>query len=507
MYRETLLLAVVRVDEPPGLVLVIRVIDADTRGGAEVHGVLALSDEQGVARQVGTVVLAGDCERLAEFAGAVCQSLCVVTKFAHLLFAFNRDDAPNQDAFPGAFGLRHSIHVPVHAVDEVDVGVPTRAKHDLVSLGLAAEGVGGVVCGAQVALGLGYLADQGGTAQLLGKPAVQVAADQVLRDLQGVPFIEGAGKYQAGHSTMLRGGAHQRARPCGSGGVFEHQSVPETHAGRPAQHAALALGLLASFAGRNGTLEDSMTRVVVNGVGKLGRAIVAAAAQSDAVQVVAGVDSFLDTIPGLPVYPALDQVSEEFDVIVDASRADGLQTVLPFAVGHDKSLVIAATGHTDDQLQQLAKAAESIPVFRATNLSVGVNVVRALTEQAGRMLGPVDAEIIETHHRMKVDAPSGTALTLAETLRDATDPGRPFVYGRTPEDDHARGNEIGIHAVRGGTVVGEHTVRFLMDDEVVEIKHVALSRQVFGFGAVRAAEFIAYQPPGLYGMPDLLAEN
>ena len=251
-----------------------------------------------------------------------------------------------------------------------------------------------------------------------------------------------------------------------------------------------------------------MVRVVVNGVGKLGKAIVGAASEvgpeASGVAVVAGVDANPGATADVPVYAALEDVEQDFDLIIDASRAEALETVADFAVANQKALVVAATGHSEEQLQRLEEAAESIPVFRASNLSLGVNVLRRLTEQAGKMLGPVDAEIVETHHRLKVDAPSGTALTLAEALRDATDPDRKFVYGRSPEDIGARGDEIGIHAVRGGTVVGEHTVTFLLDDEIVELRHVAQSRQVFGFGALRAAAFTAGKKPGFYTMADLL---
>lgn len=253
-----------------------------------------------------------------------------------------------------------------------------------------------------------------------------------------------------------------------------------------------------------------MTRVVVNGVGKLGRAVIAASqdpASGEDVTVVAGVDArggpSTKTL-GIPVVGVFEAVPEDFDVIVDCSRADAVVDVLDFALANDKSVVIAATGHSREQLEAIAEAAQKIPVLHSSNLSLGVNVLRRLVENAGAMLGPVDAEIVETHHRMKVDAPSGTALTLAEALRDATDSDREFVYGRSPEDHGARGKEIGIHAVRGGTVVGEHTVTFLLDDEILELRHVAQSRGVFGYGALKASAFVAAQEPGLYSMADLL---
>lgn len=285
-----------------------------------------------------------------------------------------------------------------------------------------------------------------------------------------------------------------------------------------------------------------MVRILIHGAGKLGQAIIAAAqAQAEAqaslgpgdaagsglgdaagsgpgdaadgsVAVVGAVDGYLAAQRGpdgkgdlgVPLFSSLEEVDVDFDVVVDSSRAEHLQSVLDFAVAQGKPVIVAATGHTDAQLEQIAQAAQSIAVLRSSNLSVGVNVVRRLVADAARMLGPVDTEIVEAHHRMKIDAPSGTALTLAEAVRDASDPDRPFVYGRTPDTIGARGNEIGIHAVRGGSVVGEHTVTFLLDDEIVEVRHVAQSRQVFGFGALKVAQFIVKQPAGVYSMEDLL---
>lgn len=256
-----------------------------------------------------------------------------------------------------------------------------------------------------------------------------------------------------------------------------------------------------------------MTRVVVYGAGRLGQAIIAAA-ETDSesqVKVVAAVDQHLVETRGedassVPLYRSLKEASaaSDFDVVIDSSRADALDEVLEFVVENGKPLVIAATGHSAEQVEQIRRAAEVVPLLRSSNLSLGVNVLRRLVENAGAMLGPVDAEVVEAHHRLKVDAPSGTALTLAEAIRDSTDPSRQFVYGRRPDEVGARGDEIGVHSVRGGTVVGEHTVTFLLNDEIVELRHVAQSRDVFGFGALRAAAFVAGSPAGFYTMEDLL---
>ncbi len=262
-----------------------------------------------------------------------------------------------------------------------------------------------------------------------------------------------------------------------------------------------------------------MVRILIHGAGKLGQAIIAAAqaeagkdsSDSDGqkVAVVGAVDGYLAETKGagalsVPLFAGLDDVDVDFDVLVDSSRAEYVGAVLDYAVEQGKPVIVAATGHTDEQLGLIEEAANSVAVLRSSNLSVGVNVVRRLAADAARMLGPVDTEIVEAHHRMKIDAPSGTALTLAEAVRDASDPQRPFVYGRTPDTHGARGNEIGIHAVRGGTVIGDHTVTFLLEDEIVEVRHVAQSRQVFGYGALEVAKFIVKQPAGLYSMEDLL---
>lgn len=268
-----------------------------------------------------------------------------------------------------------------------------------------------------------------------------------------------------------------------------------------------------------------MLNVAVFGVGRLGQAVISAAqanssrseleedphADEPQIRVVAAVDRRSDPTAGdrvasVPLYPCLDDAGREetIDVIVDSSRAEGLEEVLSYAVSKQVPLVVAATGHSPAQIEMLQEASERIPILRSSNLSVGVNVLRRLTEQATRMLGDVDTEIVEVHHRLKIDSPSGTALTLAQTIRDASDGDRPLVYGRRPDEVGVRGAEIGIHSVRGGTVVGEHTVTFLLDDEIVELRHVAQSRQVFGFGALKAAAYVANQSAGLYNMEDLL---
>lgn len=358
-------------------------------------------------------------------------------------------------------------------------------------------GMRGIVNQSQVAFRFGDPAYQfygrGRTGRL--HHPVQVAANQALRDGERGLGVEVA--WQNIHCVPFRLLAWWTAnRPVGAGCYANPR------------FGYLVFGYL--------VLEGSVARIVLNGVGRLGKAIVAAAGAPEATaRVVAGVDQHLGSdiqamtgaaLP-IPLYPDLEEVPQSFDVLIDASKPDALSGVLAYAVEEGKPLVIAATGHNQEQLDQIGVAARQIPVLLSSNLSIGVNVLRALTADATRMLGDVDVEVVETHHRMKVDAPSGTALTLAEAVRDASVEERDFVYGRSPDTPGARGNEIGVHALRGGTVVGEHSVTFYLDDEIVELRHVASSREVFGFGALAAANFIAGQTPGLYSMADMLGEQ
>lgn len=255
-----------------------------------------------------------------------------------------------------------------------------------------------------------------------------------------------------------------------------------------------------------------MVNVVVYGAGRLGQAVISAAQEeASSVDVMAAVDGHLVEsggveVLGVPLYQTLPAACDDaaVEVIVDSSRADAFDEVLDFALSRKIPLVVAATGHSASQLAALEEAAARIPILHSSNLSLGVNVLRRLTEDATRMLGTVDTEIVEAHHRLKVDAPSGTALTLAHAVQSASDPDRKLLYGRRPDEVSVRGDEIAIHAIRGGTVVGEHTVTFFLNDEIVELRHVAQSRQVFGFGALEAAAFICDCAPGLYTMEDLL---
>ncbi len=235
-----------------------------------------------------------------------------------------------------------------------------------------------------------------------------------------------------------------------------------------------------------------MTKLLIVGYGRMGKMIEEQAAALGAC-VVGRVD---------PLLPAWD-ASQAPDAILDFSTPEGLPASVSLALRYNAALVVGTTGLTDAHRAQLQKASESVPVICSSNYSLGVAVLKRAVRLAARALGAdFDIEIVETHHSNKVDAPSGTALMLAEAAN--ADGDRPYVYGRQGNTGK-RKNEIGIHALRGGTVAGEHRVLFYGTDEVVELRHEALSRRIFATGAVKAALKLAGGAPGLYTMDDVIS--
>jgi len=249
-----------------------------------------------------------------------------------------------------------------------------------------------------------------------------------------------------------------------------------------------------------------MINIVICGAnGKMGQFVAQAASISDNMKVCCGVDLFADAKKNeFPVYERINMCREIPDVIIDFSRPDALDANLKFACANGVAIVIATTGFTDDDKVKISEAAKKAPIFFTANMSLGVSLQMELAKKAAEFLGEMfDIEIIEKHHNQKVDSPSGTALAIAEHINSAFESPKEFVYGRHSKTEK-RGREIGIHGVRGGTIVGEHTVIFAGTDEVIEIKHSAQSKQVFAYGAIRAAEFLVNKPAGLYGMSDIL---
>ncbi|MCL2753700.1 MAG: 4-hydroxy-tetrahydrodipicolinate reductase [Defluviitaleaceae bacterium] len=245
-------------------------------------------------------------------------------------------------------------------------------------------------------------------------------------------------------------------------------------------------------------------RIVIHGLGRLGLAI-AELATEQKLDVVAGIDIKKKDAKNFEVFENFENCPKA-DVIVDSSHADAIPQLLENAQGLNIPLVICTTGLSQDTLAQIQKTAETLPIFLSSNMSLGVNLVSKLAQTATKALDGAnfDIEIIEAHHNQKLDAPSGTGLLLAQSINAAADGKYKFVFDRSHALQKRCPDEIGISAIRGGTIVGEHTIIFAGPDEVIEITHKAASREIFARGALKAAQFIAEKKPGLYTMDDLL---
>ena len=239
------------------------------------------------------------------------------------------------------------------------------------------------------------------------------------------------------------------------------------------------------------------TRVVLVGYGAMGKNVEELLRGSMDLELCAVVDRLV----GPPCLPSLDAVTETFDVIVDFSHPDNLPMLAEYITKHGTPAVLCTTGYSPREDEQVAELAAHAPVLRSRNMSLGVCVMERVVRMVTPILAGFDIEIIERHHNRKIDAPSGTALALAQAAESCGD----FVeiHGRDGVAPRKKG-EIGIHAVRGGTIVGEHEVMFAGEDEVLSIRHSAQSRRLFAAGALRAAQFVAGAPNGLYTMDDAL---
>ncbi len=251
-----------------------------------------------------------------------------------------------------------------------------------------------------------------------------------------------------------------------------------------------------------------MKRILLCGaLGKMGRTIAQIVSERTDCEIVAGVDVGVGAAD-FPLYTAPSKVKEDADVLVDFSHPSALGGILEHAVAVSIPVVLATTGYSPEQITLIRRAAERIPVFFSANMSLGVNLLSELAKIAARVLGDTyDIEIVEMHHNRKIDAPSGTALMLADAIASVLPEKPEYVYDR--HDKHARRskNEIGLHAVRGGTIVGEHEILFCGTDEVIKLSHSAGSKAVFAAGAVNAAVFMTGKTAGLYSMHDLVKEE
>ncbi len=241
--------------------------------------------------------------------------------------------------------------------------------------------------------------------------------------------------------------------------------------------------------------------------GRLGKTLLEDARKKDYITDIAGFDKFAKKtdFSNINIFNSINEINDSFDVIIDFSKPDAINDLLPYAIKTKTPIVIATTGHSEDQLKMIKDTSKQIPIFKTTNMSLGVNLLIELVKKACEVLGEsYDIEIIEQHHNIKVDSPSGTAATIAEEINKVYNNSKNFVYGRHSANEKRNINDIGIHSVRGGSVIGKHEVLFLGNDEFITLKHEAQSKSIFTEGALKASQFLITKKNGFYSMSDLL---
>ena len=251
-----------------------------------------------------------------------------------------------------------------------------------------------------------------------------------------------------------------------------------------------------------------MTRAIMNGCnGKMGQCITGICAQDPDIEIVAGIDTYDGIKNDYPVFKSLADCDVEADVIIDFSNAKAVDALIDHCVEKQIPVVLCTTGLSEEQLQKVEQAYEKVAILKSANMSLGINTLMELLKKAATVFAPAgfDMEIVEKHHNQKLDAPSGTALALADSMNDALEDAYTYKYDRSQERKKRDKYEIGISAVRGGNIVGEHEVIFAGQDEVIEFKHTAYSKAVFAKGAVEAAKFLNGKGAGHYDMADVIA--
>lgn len=250
-----------------------------------------------------------------------------------------------------------------------------------------------------------------------------------------------------------------------------------------------------------------MVRAIMHGCnGRMGRVITGLIKEDEAIEIVAGVDTFTGIANEYPVFENIGECDVKADVVIDFSNAGAADALLDYCVAKKLPVVLCSTGLSEEQLKKVEDSAKETAVLKSANMSMGINLLLKLLKDAAKVLSPAgyDVEIIEKHHNQKLDAPSGTAIALADSINEAMDGAYEYVYDRSKERKKRDAKEMGILAVRGGTIVGEHEVLFAGMDEVIEFKHTAFSRGVFGKGAVEAAKYLSGKPAGRYDMSDVI---
>ena len=250
-----------------------------------------------------------------------------------------------------------------------------------------------------------------------------------------------------------------------------------------------------------------MVKVIMHGCnGHMGQVITDLIAKDENAQIVAGIDMVDSRDNGYPVFTDIKACQVEADAIIDFSSAKATDKLLEYSAARQIPVVLCSTGLSEEQLAKVEETSKKVAVLKSANMSLGINTLLKLVQDAAKVLATAgfDMEIVEKHHRLKVDAPSGTALALADSINEAMDNKYHYVYDRSQKREKRDDKEIGISAVRDGTIVGEHEIIFAGQDEVIEFKHTAYSKAIFGKGAVEAAKFLAGKPAGRYDMSDVI---
>ena len=245
-------------------------------------------------------------------------------------------------------------------------------------------------------------------------------------------------------------------------------------------------------------------KVIINGYsGTMGQVLTKCVADDEELELVAGISPKHHDVDGFNTYSSFADVKEDSDVVIDFSNPLALDGILEYCLKTKTPVVLATTGYNDEEMEKIHEAAKQIPVFLSFNMSLGVNILLKLVKEAAKNLANFDIEIIEKHHNKKVDSPSGTAVMIANAVKEIREQSE-FIYGRHGRTGKRQQNEVGIHAVRGGTIVGEHSAILAGNDEILEINHSARSKNVFAEGAIAAAKYLVNQEPGFYNMDDML---
>ena len=250
-----------------------------------------------------------------------------------------------------------------------------------------------------------------------------------------------------------------------------------------------------------------MVKIIMHGCnGHMGHVISGIVEKDPDAEIVAGIDIADQGKNSYPVFTDIDACQVEADAIIDFSSAKATDKLLEYSAARQIPVVLCSTGLSEEQLAKVEETSKKVAVLKSANMSLGINTLLKLVQDAAKVLATAgfDMEIVEKHHRLKVDAPSGTALALADSINEAMDNKYHYVYDRSQKREKRDDKEIGISAVRGGTIVGEHEIIFAGQDEVIEFKHTAYSKAIFGKGAVEAAKFLAGKPAGRYDMSDVI---